>query len=84
MGPFTRTTQLFINLRDNPGYDRDYAPIGQIVEGMIVVDSLWKGYGDAPPRGSGPDQDRILGEGDAYLAKEFAKLDYIKTARVLK
>jgi peptidyl-prolyl cis-trans isomerase A (cyclophilin A) len=83
-GPHTRTTQLFINLRDNTDYDPDYGPIGEVVEGMSVVDSLWKGYGDAPPRGSGPDQDRILREGNEYLTKEFPKLDYIKTARLIK
>ncbi len=84
LGPHTRTTQLFISYRDDPNLDRDYAPIGQVVEGMAVVDSLWKGYGDAPPRGTGPDQDRIFAEGNAYLTKEFPKLDYIKTARLIK
>lgn len=84
MGPHTRTTQLFINLRDNTSYDPSYGPIGEVVEGMNVVDSLWKGYGDAPPRGSGPDQDRMFVDGEQYLAKEFPKLDYIKTARLIK
>jgi peptidyl-prolyl cis-trans isomerase A (cyclophilin A) len=84
LGPHTRTTQLFINYRDNPNLDRDWAPIGEVVEGMSVVDSLWKGYGDGPPQGNGPDQDRIFAEGDKYLAKEFPKLDYIKTARLIK
>jgi peptidyl-prolyl cis-trans isomerase A (cyclophilin A) len=84
LGPHTRTTQLFINYRDNPSLDRDYAPIGEVVEGMNVVDSLWRGYGDAPPRGNGPDQDRILAEGEGYLAKEFPKLDYIRTGRLIK
>lgn len=84
LGPHTRTTQLFINYRDNAKLDLDYAPIGEVVEGMNTVDSLWKGYGDAPPRGSGPDQDRIVAEGEKYLAKEFPKLDYIKTARLVK
>ncbi len=84
LGPHTRTTQLFIDFRDNKSLDRDYAPIGQIVSGMNVVDSFWKGYGDAPPRGRGPDQDRIFAEGNSYLAKEFPKMDYIKTARLTK
>jgi peptidyl-prolyl cis-trans isomerase A (cyclophilin A) len=84
MGPHTRTTQLFINLRDNPAYDPSWGPIGEVVEGMNVVDSFWKGYGDAPPRGTGPDQDRIFVDGEQYLTKEFPKLDYIKTARLIK
>jgi peptidyl-prolyl cis-trans isomerase A (cyclophilin A) len=83
-GPNTRTTQLFIDYRDNPTLDHDYAPIGEVVEGMNVVDSFYKGYGDAPPRGTGPDQDTITARGEAYLAKDFPKLDYVKTARLIK
>jgi peptidyl-prolyl cis-trans isomerase A (cyclophilin A) len=49
-----------------------------------VVDSLYSGYGEGAPRGKGPEQGRISREGNAYLAKEFAKLDSIVTARVIK
>jgi peptidyl-prolyl cis-trans isomerase A (cyclophilin A) len=83
-GPHTRTTQLFINGRDNPDLDTNFAPIGVVITGMNVVDSLWKGYGDAPPRGTGPEPRRIFAEGEAYLAKNFPKLDYVKRARVEK
>lgn len=83
-GPHTRTTQLFIDLRDNTNFDQGYAPIAEVTEGMSVVDSLWTGYGDPPPLGSGPLQNRIVAEGNKYLAKEFPKLDYIKTARRIK
>jgi peptidyl-prolyl cis-trans isomerase A (cyclophilin A) len=83
-GPHTRTTQLFINYRDNTNLDAGSAPIGEIIEGMNVVDSLWKGYGDAPPGGTGPDQQRIIAEGEQYLAKEFPKLDQVKKARLVK
>jgi peptidyl-prolyl cis-trans isomerase A (cyclophilin A) len=82
-GHHTRTTQIFINLRNNPNLDQNFGPIGEIVEGMAVVDSLWGGYGDRPPAGRGPDQMRVFGEGNSYLMREFPKLDYIKTARVL-
>jgi peptidyl-prolyl cis-trans isomerase A (cyclophilin A) len=51
---------------------------------MIVVDRLWSGYGDGPPGGHGPDQRRLFAEGNQYLTREFPKLDYIKTARVVK
>jgi peptidyl-prolyl cis-trans isomerase A (cyclophilin A) len=84
MGPHTRTTQLFINFRDNKFLDAAYAPIGEVVEGMSVVDSLWKGYGDGPPDGTGPDQSRIFAEGEKYLASEFPKLDRVKTARIVQ
>lgn len=43
---------------------------------MGVVDSLYAGYGETP------DQGRIGAEGNAYLVREFPKLDYIVTARV--
>lgn len=81
-GPNTRTTQLFINFRDNLNLDAGYPPIGEVVEGMSVVDSLWKGYGEGAPSGAGPDQERIVTEGNQYLILEFPKLDYVRTARV--
>jgi len=83
-GAHTRNTQLFINLRNNPNLDQGYAPIGEVVEGMNVVDSLWDGYGEGPPAGKGPDQSRLFAEGNQYLAREFPKLDYVKTARVIQ
>jgi peptidyl-prolyl cis-trans isomerase A (cyclophilin A) len=85
-GANTRTTQLFINYRDN-GQNLDsqgFAPFGQVVEGMEVVDQLYKGYGDAPPRGAGPDQTRIRNEGNAYLDREFPKLDKITKTAVIE
>ena len=83
-GPMTRVTQLFINLKDNPNLDRSYAPIGEIVEGMGVIDSLYSGYGDGPPSGRGPEQNRIFTEGTGYLKREFPKLDYITSATIAK
>ena len=82
-GPATRTTQLFINLQDNIALDtKGFAPFGKVVAGMEVVDQLHKGYGDAPPGGVGPEQERIRTEGNAYLERYFPRLDYIKTATV--
>jgi peptidyl-prolyl cis-trans isomerase A (cyclophilin A) len=77
-GPNTRTTQLFISLRDNLAYDRlGFAPIAEIVGGMDVVDSLYAGYEERP------EQSRIDTEGNAYLLREFPNLDFIKTATIV-
>jgi len=82
-GPNTRTTQVFINFGDNAMLDRQgFAPFGQVVSGMNVVDALYNGYGEGAPSGQGPEQGRIQMEGNAYLAKEFGKLDYIKKATI--
>jgi peptidyl-prolyl cis-trans isomerase A (cyclophilin A) len=83
-GPNTRTTQVFINFGDNSGLDgQGFAPFGQVVEGMDVVDKLYSGYGDGAPQGNGPAQDRITNEGKAYLDKNFPKLDRIKSAAIV-
>jgi len=82
-GPNSRSTQLFINLVDNTFLDPEsmhFAPFGQVVEGMEIVDMLYTGYG----RNNVPDQQRITAEGNAYLLKEYPMLDYIKTATVEK
>lgn len=83
-GPNTRTTQLFINFADNRPLDRQgFAPLAKVTAGMDVVDQLYAGYGEGAPSGRGPDQGRLQREGNAYLGKDFAKLDYIKTARIV-
>lgn len=84
-GPNTRTTQLFINFADNAPLDpQGFAPFGEVVEGMDVVDKLYSGYGEIPPMGGkGPDPDRLGSEGDAYLVKSFPLIDKIKIAKVL-
>ena len=84
-GPDTRTTQLFINFGDNQGLDsQGFAPFGAVVEGLTVVDALYSGYGEGAPQGRGPDQGRAQAEGNAYLRGSFPRLDFVKTARVVK
>jgi peptidyl-prolyl cis-trans isomerase A (cyclophilin A) len=80
-GPNTRTTQVFVNLNDNKVLDQaGFTPFGRVVSGLNVVDRLYSSYGDGPPKGKGPDQFKTLAEGNAYLTKEFPKLDFIRTA----
>ncbi|MBI1786015.1 MAG: peptidylprolyl isomerase [Acidobacteria bacterium] len=84
-GAGTRTTQVFINLRDNPQLDKTgFAPFGEVTGGMDVVEKLYAGYGEGAPRGNGPSQDLIQTQGNEYLERSFPRLDYIKKARVQK
>jgi peptidyl-prolyl cis-trans isomerase A (cyclophilin A) len=84
-GPDSRTTQVFINFKDNSRLDgMGFAPFGKVVQGMEVVDSLHSGYGEGAPRGMGPDQGRAQGEGNVYLRSSFPRLDFVKTARLAK
>jgi peptidyl-prolyl cis-trans isomerase A (cyclophilin A) len=84
-GPDTRTSQVFINFADNSSLDRQgFSPFGRVVSGMNVVDALHAEYGEGAPRGRGPDQGRIQMEGNAYLTKEFGRLDYVKKATIEK
>jgi peptidyl-prolyl cis-trans isomerase A (cyclophilin A) len=82
-GPNSRTTQVFINFNDNSGLDRQgFAPFGQVISGMDVVDKLYSGYGEGAPSGQGPDQNQIQREGNAYLAKYFPSLDRVIKATI--
>ncbi|HWB83732.1 MAG TPA: peptidylprolyl isomerase [Bryobacteraceae bacterium] len=82
-GPNTRSTQMFINLRNNASLDQQgFAPIGKVVSGMAAVESLYSAYGDMPPQGEGPDPSAIEAQGNEYLDAHFPRLDYIKKATV--
>ncbi|MCC6152325.1 MAG: peptidylprolyl isomerase [Candidatus Hydrogenedentes bacterium] len=75
--PNSRSTQVFINLRDNSSLDRmGFAPVGKVIFGMDVVKSFYAGYGEEP---SGF-QERIGEMGNKFLDKEFPELDSIKRA----
>ena len=83
--PDTRTTQIFINFKDNSGLNRQgFAAFGKITTGMDVVDKIYSAYGEGAPSGKGPEQGRIQAEGNAYLNKDFPKLDYVKKATIEK
>ena len=77
--PNSRSVQLFINLGDNSRLDGDgFAPFGQVIEGMDVVDKLYGGYGQGLTKLQG----RIAEEGNAFLEKNYPLLDGIKKAAI--
>lgn len=84
-GPNTRTTQLFINKRDNTaGLDRrGFSVFGKVTRGTEVIEKIESKYGEGAPRGKGPEQDRMENEGDAYIQKEYPDMDRIVRARVI-
>ena len=84
--PNSRTVQLFINTVDNvaPPNNLDamgFAPIGKVIDGMDNVDALYNGY--SKPGSMAPSQQRMQFEGNSYLKRAFAKLDYVKHARIV-
>ncbi len=84
-GPNSRTVQMFINFGENNRLDgQGFSPFGKVVTGMDVVDKLYKGYGEGAPSGAGPEQGRVQMQGNAYLKSSFPKLDYIKSASLVK
>jgi peptidyl-prolyl cis-trans isomerase A (cyclophilin A) len=85
LGPHSRTTQVFINLKDNgKALDKEgFAPFGKVVSGMDVVESLYGFYGEVAPRGSGPDPNLIQVQGNAYLESRFPRLDYVRKASLV-
>jgi len=74
-GKGTRTTQIFFNTVDNSRLDKqNFSPFGEVVSGMETIDRIYSGYREKPNQGM------IHGEGNAYLAKQFPLLSYIKHA----
>lgn len=83
-GPNSRTTGVFVNYKTNAGLDeRGFAPFGQVVEGMEVVDALYSVYGDGPPRGEGVYQAMAIAKGAEYFDEEFPLLDRIDRATLV-
>ena len=76
--PNSRSTQFFINYKDNSRLDRDrFAPFGKVVAGMDVASNINSEYRELP------DQNMIRQAGNVYLENQFPNLDFIKKAYVL-
>ncbi len=84
--PNGRTTQVFVNLRDNSGtHDAEpFVPFATVIDGMTVADAWYAEYGENAGGGiRAGKQDPVFDGGNAYLLREFPKLDYIRRASVL-
>jgi homoserine O-acetyltransferase len=85
--PNGRTTQVFINLKDNSAtHDKEpFVVFGEVIEGMDVADSLYAEYGEAAGGGiRAGKQDPVFDGGNGYLKKNFPLLDYINRATVIR
>ena len=83
--PDGRTTQVFINLRDNSAsHDKEpFVPIARVIEGMEVADALYSDYGEQSGGGiRGGKQDPLFAGGNEYLKRNFPRLDYIIRATI--
>ena len=84
--PNGRTTQVFINLRDNSTtHDSEpFVPFARVIDGMAVADAWYSDYGEAAGGGiRAGKQDPVFEGGTAYLIREFPKLDRIDRATIL-
>lgn len=80
--PDTRSVQLFINLGDNVQLDSmsgGFAPVGEVISGMDVVERLESKYGEAPTG----QQSYIANMGNQYLDNQFPGLDRITKASIV-
>jgi peptidyl-prolyl cis-trans isomerase A (cyclophilin A) len=83
--PNGRTTQVFINLRDNSAtHDKEpFVPIAKVIEGMDVADALYSEYGETSGGGiRAGKQDPVFAGGNDYLKRNFPRLDYIVKATI--
>jgi homoserine O-acetyltransferase len=85
-GPDTRATEVYIDTGDNTRNDKEngFAPFGKVVEGMDTVEKLYGGYGEHSGGGMrAGHQDAMFAGGNAYLDREFPKLDKLIRATVV-
>ncbi|CAN0350705.1 unnamed protein product [Ascophyllum nodosum] len=88
-GPNSRTTQLFITLRELSHLGTASAPwetpFGVVTTGMeTVIDNLYMGYGDQLPfNKNGVNQGILQQRGNAYLREEFPLISYFQGCTVV-
>lgn len=85
-GPDTRSTQVYISLVDLERLDdQGFAPFGEVVEGMDVVDQIYSGYGEEAGGGMRRGaQDPLFEGGNAYIDAHWPELDHIIRAHIVE
>ncbi len=79
--PHSRTTQVFINLRNNSSLDAmGFAPFGVVSEGTDVILALNDKYNEQPTGQQG----QMMMQGNAYLKETFPDLDYSVKASIVE
>ena len=85
--PNARTTQVYIALKDlsDPQDAQGFAPFGRVVSGMEVADALNSEYGESSGSGiRAGKQQPLFDGGNAYLDREFPRLDRLLHAVVMR
>lgn len=80
--PDGRTTQVFINLRDNAAtHDTEpFVPFGRVTRGLEVADAWNAEYGEGLGGIRAGKQEAGFAEGNAFFRREFPRLDMIRRA----
>jgi len=79
--PNTRTTQLFINLKDNTSLDsKGSAPFAGVVAGMGVLEAV---NNPTPDDHGGVDQSDYIEKGALWIDQHYPDISHIKTAYYL-
>lgn len=75
LGADSRTTQIYINLKDNtPLNGQGFPPFGEVSRGIGGLTRIHGGYGDKP------NQPTIIRQGAGYLKRNFPLMDYVVKA----
>ena len=85
--PNARTTQVYIALKDlsDPQNAQGFAPFGRVVTGMDTADALNSEYGETSGGGiRAGKQQPLFDGGNAYLDREFPRLDRLLHAVVMR
>jgi len=81
-GANTRTTQLFVNLKDNTSLDKQgFSPFGKVVSGMDVLTAI---HNPTPNQSGGVNQGSYEDKGNDWILKEYPGIDLIENTALFE